>query len=168
LETAPDPKRQFLDVFEREYATTVKVLRAYPADKLDLRPHRMCKTARELAWMFVMEHALTQKALTTGLDSSAPSGRPEPPESMEAIIAELDKSHRAVVETVNALPAEKLFGTVKFYTAPKTIGDIPTTQFMWMLVFDQIHHRGQFSIYLRMADGKVPSIYGPTADEPWT
>jgi hypothetical protein len=25
----------------------------------------------------------------------------------------------------------------------------------------------QFSIYLRMADGKVPSIYGPSADEPW-
>ena len=29
---------------------------------------------------------------------------------------------------------------------------------------DQIHHRGQFSIYLRMAGGKVPSIYGPSAD----
>ena len=30
-----------------------------------------------------------------------------------------------------------------------------------------VHHRGQFSVYLRMADGKVPSIYGPSADEPW-
>jgi uncharacterized damage-inducible protein DinB len=29
------------------------------------------------------------------------------------------------------------------------------------------HHRGQLSVYLRLADGKVPSIYGPTADEPW-
>ena len=37
----------------------------------------------------------------------------------------------------------------------------------WFLLHDQIHHRGQFSIDLRMADGKVPSIYGPTADEPW-
>ncbi len=40
-------------------------------------------------------------------------------------------------------------------------------KFLWMLLCDQIHHRGQFSIYLRMAGGKVPSIYGPTADEPW-
>ena len=31
---------------------------------------------------------------------------------------------------------------------------------------DQIHHRGQFSVYLRLAGAKVPSIYGPTADEP--
>lgn len=38
---------------------------------------------------------------------------------------------------------------------------------LWFLLFDEIHHRGQFSIYLRMADGKVPSIYGPSADEPW-
>jgi uncharacterized damage-inducible protein DinB len=35
------------------------------------------------------------------------------------------------------------------------------------MLCDQIHHRGQFSVYLRMADGKVPSIYGPSLDEPW-
>jgi uncharacterized damage-inducible protein DinB len=52
-------------------------------------------------------------------------------------------------------------------TAPKTIGDVPKIDLLWMVLHDQIHHRGQFSIYLRMADGKVPSIYGPTADEPW-
>lgn len=166
LETAQDPKQQFLDVFEREHATTVRVLRAYPADKLDLRPHKMCKTARELAWMFVMEQNLSHRAITTGLEFT-PSSAPPVPESMEAIIAELEKGHRAVAEAVSALPAEKAFGTVKFYTAPKTVGDVPTMQFLWMLLFDQIHHRGQFSIYLRMADGKVPSIYGPTADEPW-
>lgn len=32
---------------------------------------------------------------------------------------------------------------------------------------DSVHHRGQFSVYLRLAGGKVPSIYGPSADEPW-
>jgi uncharacterized damage-inducible protein DinB len=42
-----------------------------------------------------------------------------------------------------------------------------TIQVAWMILSDQIHHRGQFSVYLRMAGGKVPSIYGPTADEPW-
>jgi uncharacterized damage-inducible protein DinB len=28
-----------------------------------------------------------------------------------------------------------------------------------------IHHRGQLSVYLRMTGSKVPSIYGPSADE---
>ncbi|MBI1806965.1 MAG: hypothetical protein HYR76_07940, partial [Ignavibacteria bacterium] len=30
-----------------------------------------------------------------------------------------------------------------------------------------VHHRGQLSVYLRIVDAKVPSIYGPSADEPW-
>jgi uncharacterized damage-inducible protein DinB len=118
--------------------------------------------------MFVMEQKLTQLVITTGLDPSAmASARPEPPASMADIISEIEKAHLALVEAVKALPPEKLFGTVKFFTAPKTFGDVPTMQFLWMMLFDQVHHRGQFSIYLRMADGKVPSIYGPTADEPW-
>jgi len=28
-----------------------------------------------------------------------------------------------------------------------------------------IHHRGQLSVYLRLTGSKVPSIYGPSADE---
>jgi uncharacterized damage-inducible protein DinB len=29
-----------------------------------------------------------------------------------------------------------------------------------------VHHRGQLTVYLRLLDIPVPSIYGPTADEP--
>ncbi|MHB8852143.1 MAG: DinB family protein [Ignavibacteriaceae bacterium] len=51
--------------------------------------------------------------------------------------------------------------------APKKMGDVRCIDLAWMMLLDMIHHRGQFSIYLRMAGGKVPSIYGPSADEPW-
>ena len=47
------------------------------------------------------------------------------------------------------------------------MGDIPNIQFLWFILHDHIHHRGQFTVYQRMAGGKVPSIYGPSADEPW-
>ncbi|NIP58360.1 MAG: hypothetical protein GWM92_04890 [Gemmatimonadetes bacterium] len=56
---------------------------------------------------------------------------------------------------------------MRFFTGPGTTGEIPRIDWLWFLLNDQIHHRGQFSIYLRMADGQVPSIYGPSADEPW-
>jgi|SRR5882672_5842572 len=42
--------------------------------------------------------------------------------------------------------------------------------FRWLadkVRMDMIHHRGQFTVYSRIAGGKVPSIYGPSADEPW-
>ena len=58
-------------------------------------------------------------------------------------------------------------GSVQLFVAPKTLGDYPTMEFLWFLLFDHIHHRGQLSVYLRMV-GKVPSIYGPSGDQPWT
>ena len=70
-------------------------------------------------------------------------------------------------DTVRGMSDEQLNENVKFFTGPKQLGDYTRMQFAWFLLHDEIHHRGQFSIYLRMADAKVPSIYGATADEPW-
>jgi len=165
---SPTAKQQFLNVLEQETATTRRVLKAYPADKLDLRPAPKSKTARELAWIFAAGHGMAEKALTVGFDwSKPPEGLPKPPDSMDAIIAKLDEGHKRVVDLVNKMSDDQLRETIKFFTAPKTLGDVPKIQFLWMTLHDHIHHRGQFSIYLRMADGKLPSIYGPTADEPW-
>ena len=38
--------------------------------------------------------------------------------------------------------------------------------FLWYLFFDAIHHRGQLSTYIRPMGGQVPSIYGPSGDDP--
>ncbi len=161
-------RQRFLDAFEREHETTMRVLSAYPADQLDLRPHPRSNTARDVMWTLVMEQKLAEKALTAGFDWSTPPGAPPPaPRQRDEIIGALEKGHRRVAELVKAMPDERMHETVNFFTAPKTLGDVPMDQFLWMLLHDQIHHRGQLSVYLRMADGKLPSIYGPTADEPW-
>lgn len=165
----PSPKEQFLDAYEKEHATTMRVLRAYPPDKLDLQPHPKCKTARDLAWIFVTERAFGQMVFSDALAKGMPSGNqlPKPPESWDALLDALETAHRQFGDVVRSTPEAQLFETVKFFTAPKTLGDVRRIEFAWFLLCDEIHHRGQFSIYLRMADGKVPSIYGPTADEPW-
>jgi uncharacterized damage-inducible protein DinB len=62
---------------------------------------------------------------------------------------------------------QDLDGTVVFMVGPRQKGDVPLADFVEFMLGDQIHHRGQLSVYLRMAGGKVPSIYGPSADEPW-
>ncbi len=164
----PSPKEQFLTAYEKEHATTMKVLRAYPTDKLDLQPHKMCKTARDLAWVFVMERKLGTAVWQDAFAAAPPSGSPSPvPQNWDELLAALEQAHQEFAELVRSTPDEKLDQTVRFFTGAKTMGDIPRIQWAWFLLCDQIHHRGQFSIYLRMADGKVPSIYGPSADEPW-
>ena len=44
--------------------------------------------------------------------------------------------------------------------------EVPLGQMFWIGLFDAIHHRGQLSVYLRPMGGRVPSIYGPSADDP--
>lgn len=81
--------------------------------------------------------------------------------------AGFEKSHKEMVAKVKKTPEADLNKTVKFFVGPKQMGDVRRMDVLWMMVMDSVHHRGQFSVYLRMSGGKVPSIYRPSADEPW-
>ncbi len=164
----PSPKQQFLDAWEREHAITMRLLRAYPTDKLDLKPHPRCKSARDLAWVFVTESILGTHAFHNNLAAVLSGTGTVAPKEWSDLLAAVEAAHKDYGEMVRETPADELEQMVKFFTAPKTMGDITRIDLLWFLLFDQIHHRGQFSIYARMADGKVPSIYGPSADEPWS
>ena len=76
-------------------------------------------------------------------------------------------AHADLRDVVAAYSDEELLEPIKFFSGPKTLVDVPRIDFAWLVMSDRIHHRGQWSVYLRMADAKVPSIYGPSADEPW-
>lgn len=161
-------KDQLLQAYEREHATTMRVLRAYPKDKLDLRPHEMCKTARDLGWLFVGERHLGTFAFNGGFGSgSMPGKMPPAPDSWEGLLNALEDAQSSWMKLIRDTSVEDLGKSIKFFAGPKTMGDFRRLDFLWFMLMDEIHHRGQFSIYLRMAGGKVPSIYGPTADEPW-
>lgn len=164
-----DPKKEFLDAYDREHATTMRVLRAYPKDKIDLRPHPKLKTARELAWVFVLERGLGTKVWHDEFAKGVPSGGkpPEAPSSWDELLQSYEKVAQQFRSLIASADAATLAEEVHFFNAPKTMGAISRLDWVWFLLHDEIHHRGQFSIYLRMADGKLPSIYGPTADEPW-
>jgi uncharacterized damage-inducible protein DinB len=160
------PKDSLIEAIQREYQTTLKVLRAFPADQADLRPHPKSKTAKELAWLFVLERGLAQRVNAGTLNTGGKP--PDPPETFEQIIPAFEQAQAEYVELLRSYSDQQYEENVTFLVAPKTPGPLRRLDFAWFLLSDEIHHRGQFSVYLRMANGKVPSIYGPTADEPWT
>ena len=159
-------KEMFLQSWEREHLTTLKVLKAYPESMKEFKPNPVLKTARELAFMFAGEESMMVNGVITGkIDFKGEM--PKAPATMKEAIDDYERLHTAMSKKLKGLSDEELNKTMKFFTAPKTMGDVRRIDVLWMTLMDQVHHRGQFSVYLRMAGGKVPSIYGPSADEPW-
>ena len=161
-------KQSFLDTYDEEHARTMRVLRAYPEDKLDLKASEKSKTARELAWIFALECGLGTRVWNDEIAQGKMSGKPpEAPRDWNEVLNGIEKGVQDFRALIANASDEELHQEVHFFTGPKTLGPISRWKWIWFLLHDQIHHRGQFSVYLRMSGAKVPSIYGPTADEPW-
>ncbi len=158
-------KEMFIQRWEREFQTTMKVLKAYPAGKDNLQPHAKCPNAKDLAWRIALEEPLFVNGALTGTFDFATMV--PAPGTMGEVIASYERNHGALVDKIKKASDADFQKLIKFFVAPKTMGDIRSADALWTMLNDSIHHRGQFSIYLRMADGKVPSIYGPSGDEPW-
>ena len=72
-----------------------------------------------------------------------------------------------VRDAIATAPLSRLDETIEFFVGPKRTSHIPVAELIWFMLLDSIHHRGQLSVFLRAMHAKVPSIYGPSADEPW-
>ncbi len=158
-------KTSFIAVWERESMLTLKILKAYPADKLDMKPHAKLRTARDLMWVFVREAGMLLSILNGGIDfSQTPPPAPQTLEEIcEAFEGQMQKN-KAMFEAVDEAEFQKM---TKFPVGPKQMGELGVMDLCWIMLHDMIHHRGQLSVYFRLADAALPSIYGPTADEPW-
>jgi uncharacterized damage-inducible protein DinB len=155
-----DPfQKQILDFRSLEFATTMRVLRAYPQDKLDMRPAEKSRTAIEMVAIFIREEYVCRGAMRGDLRKT---GTPETmPEGLNDLLEMFNHIHDEVQNTISQAGDEELNRIIDFYGYK-----IRAIDALWAELHDQIHHRGQFSVYLRLVGAKVPSIYGPTADEP--
>jgi uncharacterized damage-inducible protein DinB len=158
-------KQQFADTFERESATTRRVIHSMPESKASIAPYPGGKSPRELAFVFSMGQGGIAAAMSN--QWQWPPQRPAVPATYAEVLQAFDATADAARKAIAAAPETRLAERVQFFTAPKTLGEIPVQDLIWFMLLDGIHHRGQFSTYLRLAGEKVPSIYGPTHDDPW-
>ena len=141
----------------------VGVLEALPADKLDWRPEPKARTAGEL-----IQHLIGhEQDLVELLDTGVIHHRMHVPIDDHAHGVELfARSRDEVVSKVNAIDDVTWESPGRFLVDGNVVYELPRFQLAWILLFDSIHHRGQLSTYLRPCGGKVPAIYGPSADTP--
>src|SRR5688500_20069448 len=101
-------KQQFLAALDREFATTIKVLRAFPPDKANLQPHPKTKTAKDLAFIFVLELGLGLRILNNKFSELGTSPMPTAPERFEDIVPALELANREFRKLVESFSDAQL------------------------------------------------------------
>ena len=153
--------------FEHETQTTRRHFERLPDDKLDWRPHEKSFTAGALA-SHIVECIRWGDAIFNldELDFDPATYKPYQAATVADLLTTFDADvarGRQVLATVDEAALEQLWrlkvnGRTFF---EKTREDV----FRDFTLNHLIHHRGQFSVYLRLLDVAVPGTYGPTADE---
>jgi uncharacterized damage-inducible protein DinB len=146
-----------------EIPTFVRVLKALPQDRLDYRPDPKARTAGELASLLVTEEA----SLVTLLDIGSVQWKEHAPlTSVPQIVADFERHAAEVDARLRRLDDAAWEKKVRFLMEGSDPWVDSLSEFVWGFLFDALHHRGQLTTYLRPMGGKVPSIYGPSADDP--
>jgi uncharacterized damage-inducible protein DinB len=152
----------FLERLKAETPLTTRVLAALPADRLSYKPHDRSPSTEQLVWTLANEFKVCVDVVTTHRGEWL--FVPAPPLAEMRTIFE--RSSATLIDEIAKMDDAAWDRTVPFYYEGKVISEQPIGQFLWFIIFDAIHHRGQLSTYLRPMGGKVPAIYGPSADEP--
>ncbi|HKF52689.1 MAG TPA: DinB family protein [Candidatus Acidoferrales bacterium] len=158
-----DAKEIFLRIWDREAKTTAKVLRAFPPTSLEVKPHERSRSTRDLAWQCVIDERVIEKIIDGFNDLRNVPPSPPPPQTMEEIALAYEAAHRDASEKMRR-PETQFSKTVTVTMRGGSV-ELEQAETIWGNLLDQIHHRGQLTIYLRQAQGKVPAIYGPSGDE---
>jgi uncharacterized damage-inducible protein DinB len=147
---------------QAEFPVFVRVLRALSRDKLDYRPHERSPSAAQIAWTLASElRGCCEVAAAGQID-----WKPTPPPTLDEMVADFERHHHELDALAARLDDEGWRRRGRFLVGSRVAMEMPVGDMLWLFLFDGIHHRGQLSAYIRPMGGRVPSIYGPSGDEP--
>lgn len=155
---------QFLiEDMANEASTTTRVFGAVPEGRLDYKPDDASKTALGLLRHITLEDEWLLASVADGKfdpppDDSDACGIMTPQDA----ITRYNEKVPPAIERVKAMSGEDLMQQLDLMGMLQ----MPAINFLSLAVKHSVHHRGQLSSYLRAMGGKVPGIYGPSADTP--
>jgi uncharacterized damage-inducible protein DinB len=159
-----------LDQLEREAPRTRRVLEQVPEGRGDWKPHDKSMPLGALAGLVAtMPSWLAMIVHTEDLDLNPPggSGGPQTPPSTRAeLLSAHDKGVAESREALQQVSEDRMRAPWKLLVAGKVVMEDPRHVVLWDTLMHLSHHRGQLTVYLRLNGATVPSVYGPTADDP--
>jgi uncharacterized damage-inducible protein DinB len=154
------PREFYLERRRAEVPVFLRVLQSIPADRLAYKPHDRSPSAEQLVWTLTNE----LKACLDAATQYRAEWNPQPPPTLNEMLQLFEQWSNQLTDVVSKMDEASWNRVAQFYYKGKVVSEQPVGQFLWFIMFDAIHHRGQLSAYLRPMGATVPSIYGPSAD----
>jgi uncharacterized damage-inducible protein DinB len=155
-----------LPEFDQEMTITRKVLERVPSEKGKWKPHPKSFSLGHLAQLVSwMPGWITNTLRETRLDLATAGGYSD--ETTETLLAGFDRSVRGAREVLLAVKDADFAVTWSLTRGEQVLWTAPRGVVVRNHINHLVHHRGQLTVYLRLLDVPVPSVYGPSADERW-
>lgn len=156
----------FLAELDMEMPTTRRLLERVPSEKATWKPHVKSFPMGHLAQLVaLMPGWLAHTMRETSLDLGGSPGYTF--EKTETLLAEFDRNVKEARAALAQARDEDYFVSWSLTSGDRTLMTMPRVAVMRQTINHLVHHRGRLSVYLRLVDVPLPSIYGPTADEKW-
>ena len=150
---------------EQESKVTQRVLDRVPADKLSWKPHAKSMTLGQLAMHLAVGQGRLAEIIAKDTHEIGDISQPQPG-SQKDILEGFTEGTATALETLKKLNETQLMAMWTLTKGGKTVLSAPRIGVIRSILMNHFyHHRGQLSVYLRMLDVPIPSIYGPSADE---
>jgi uncharacterized damage-inducible protein DinB len=152
----------------QEAVSTRKMLERVPADKMTWKPHEKSMALGRIAGHVVEMLMWTGATLTADeLDFAKVDYKPKDYREASELVADFDKNLADALAQLDAAPDAAMAENWTLRRGEQVLFTLPRAAVLRTMVMNHVlHHRGQLSVYLRLLDIPVPSIYGPSADEP--
>jgi uncharacterized damage-inducible protein DinB len=154
---------------DQESAITRRILERVPTDKLSWKPHEKSMSLGELALhVATIAGEIASVASADGYDVES-MRPPQVPATNSEILRRFDEQLRTANVLLGKMDDAFLLENWRLNKGEREIMSMPRLALIRSILLNHVyHHRGQLSVYLRILDVAVPSIYGPSADEnPW-
>ena len=154
-------KQQFIE----EAATTRKMLSRVPDDKFDYKPHEKSMVMKSLVSHLADLPGWLHFTLTTDeLDFQKAYEQPDITNNKE-LLAYFDKRYNDGLSVLVNDYEKELNKPWTLRNGETIYATNPKIDVMRMSISQQIHHRAQLGVFLRLLDIPIPGSYGPSADE---
>lgn len=157
----------FVAQLDREAPITRRALQQVPEGADQWKPHPKSMELGYLSTLVAVMPSWLAMIVEREFLDLAEGEKPAAPSSNRELVALFDQSVEAARRALASTTDEQLMKPWQLRVAGKVMEEKPRYATIADTFSHLAHHRGQLTVYLRLNDKPVPSIYGPTADEKW-